>query len=240
MTLRILSLFSIAFVAAIFVSGCKSNSTSPNGGGTAITPPNAGSYFIAVNTETDSTGAVISLDTEKNMVILSNAAFYGKTGVTVFVDSDYQNGLSPDTTYLKYESTGDVEEYAGSSGNSSFNATGWITLPFGSQSSATLVNTDTTLGFGVHGRITEGVSGAGTGNVTVEGESFYVNKVNLQVSIIDTASAPTFVISSISFTTTASFAPALGYIVETDQPAYRTDGELNPSIHGQMISYHLQ
>ncbi|HET6400836.1 MAG TPA: hypothetical protein VFH95_05485 [Candidatus Kapabacteria bacterium] len=223
----------LLFLGFATLAGCKS-STSPGSSSSTIVPPKAGSYFIVETTTTDSTGAV-SRDTQTDVVAQTNLTIYGKTGVTEVLDSI---AFGIDTEYLRYESNGDVSTYQ-TFGDLSIPSL-WVTLPFASQTSTSWVNANASFALYSNGHITETTTGAGSGNATVNGQSLQTEKANLNTSITDTTTFPSYAVSSTSLGITFSFAPSLGYVVESDEPAYRSDGYLNPSTHGQLIGYSLK
>ena len=227
-----------AFVAA---AGCKSSSTSPNGSGMSIATPNVGSYFISDNTMIDSTGAITSEDTDIATVLRTNLSIYGMTGVIVILDSDYQQGIAPDTTYLKFESNGDVELFQGANSNSP-QPDSWLRIPFGSQATVPWFTIDTSFQPGQRSSIVATLSGAGTGSFSIKGQTIATEKVQVNTIEKDTTINPFPSVYSYNLTISESFAPSIGYIVMTNQPGIReyAGAPIDQTSHTQLIAYHLQ
>jgi hypothetical protein len=212
--------FSILFLGFVALAGCKS-STSPSSPSSNITMPNAGSYFVTASVETNSTGAIVSSDTTTDSFIQTGLNYDGKTNVDMIYET--QAGVVTDTAYLHYESNGDLSVYS-TGGASLFS--GWITYPFASQGTNN-INGDTVI-MGENTQINLSLSGGGNGTSTIMGQSVAVEKVNLSGTItipqVDTVQIGN---------STTSFAPSLGYVVETASAAT----SVSNATHGYVIKY---
>ena len=202
-------------------AGCSST-TSP--GTTTVVVPKQGSIFIAYHSAKDSTGNIISSDTEKQTVTMTGLTIYGKTNVIALVQN--QNGGTADTTYYHYEDNGDLSAASSSSSL-------WITAPFGSQS--TLVKRSDTTVQGTHYVTNITAKGAGAGSVSIKGNTFSTQKVSFIVT--DSVQSTGHVLSS----GILNFAPALGFIVIEDDAATRDSfsGALGLASHTQVVDYTL-
>ncbi len=239
-TLRVLAAFVMAIALTVIV-GCHSTTTSPNDGGSTIVRHGAGSYFIMERVTRDSTGAIVSTSTTKEMFVATGLTIYGKSDVIALLDSS-MSGWSVDTSYIRYESNGDVSSYV-RPGSLPINGgtSPWITIPFGSQQSVTWLRYDTVSQFSAaHERAT--FAGAGSGSVTIKGQTFSTENVVSSITLTDTTFGPTNNVFNSSSSSTIFFAPALGDIAAEDQPATRDpmSGQMGTSSHGQVVDYHLQ
>ncbi len=229
-TLKI-TYFSLFLVGIIAFAGCKSSSTSPNGS-TAIVIPNAGSYFVSVNLQYDSTGALVESDTSVETFLQTGLSIHGKTNVVEVVDSS--DGSVTDTTYYHYESNGDVSAYENNFGGS----LEWATYPFGSQQSQQLSGDTTEQGISESYAFT--ISGAGAGSISIAGKEFTTEKITVNGKIIATIfGIPDTLSGNLG---TEAFAPSLGEIVDETTPAERDlfTQALGTSSHEFLISYVLK
>jgi hypothetical protein len=216
-----------AFVLTVFLGSCKTT-TSPNSG-TTVTVPGVGSFFVTYDESRDSTNAVTSADTSTDTFVQKGLSVFGKTDVEEVLFKNSSSSSTPDTGYIHYESNGDLSVYEKMSGLNS----GWIVYPFGSQGSIKVADTS---GVGYH--VTATAVGAGQGSVSIKGQSFTTEKVTLTILSSDTT--PTQIYNETSVQT-IQFAPALGWVVESDSPASRNsfDGSLGDSAHDIIIDYKL-
>jgi hypothetical protein len=219
-------LFGVLFTAA-FLGSCSS-STTP-GSNSSITVPGVGSTFIMDNQTLDSNNVVLSSDTSTETFAKTGQSMFGKSNVVELVDS--HNGGGSDTTYVNYESNSDISIYISNFPGNGMNA--WWTIPFASQSTAKLFDSTAS---GIHVTVT--VAGAGQGTLTINGQSVSTEKATLTMAESDTVAG---VVVSMSSVTTAQFAPSLGEIVETDNPATRNliNGQLGTAKHEVVLSYTL-
>ena len=213
---------SILLTIAFLYAGCSST-TSP--GTTTVVVPKQGSIFIAYHSSKDSTGNIVSPDTERQTVANTGLTIYGKMNVVESIQS--QDGVALDTVYFHYETNGDVSVYAA--------YIGWLTAPFSSQTT-TVHAVDTTIqGTHLVGSIT--LKGTGSGiisTISIKDKSFSTEKVSVTESL-DAGGYSTVTSTAISF------APALGWIVLEDDAATRDpfSGALGTSSHIQVIDYTL-
>jgi hypothetical protein len=233
--------FLLFLFAVVVMAGCKSTSTSTNGSTTTIVTPGAGSYFTMVDITTDSTGAVVSSDTTVETFVATGLTYGGKTNVIELIDS--QDGIPTDTGYLHYESDGDVSTYVPSSEEFFGSVSGWWTIPFSSQQKVTIKGD--TASNGTSESLSIIFQGAGSGSITIMGQSVYEEKVS---SILDDTVMETLAGRTIySDTTTenlgtSSFAPSLGEEVESSTPGTRDPitGVMGNSDHHFVINYVLK
>ena len=219
--------FLAVLVAAATLSSCTSKTTSVNGppGTSTFGIPGAGSFFTVQNSTTDSNGILTVNDPSTDFVVKSGLSINGKTNVVLVVSSP-----SSDTNYLHYESNGDVSTYAPNNGFS-LTASGWLTYPFGSQTTTTFTH-DTVdgNGFAVHDAFT--IAGSGTGIDTIKGKTFVVQKAT--ISSTETSKG----VTSTGLLIILDYAPSLGYVVKSEQPGGRDpSGFFQDAQHSIVIDY---
>jgi len=227
------SFFLFLFAVAV-MAGCKSSSTSPNGS-TTLVMPNAGSYYVTVDIETDSTGTLVSSDTTTTTVAQTGLPIYGKTNVLELVEDT--SGVPEDTVYIHYESNGDVSYHSTPNPELFGELAGWEIFPFASQQQQTLT-ADTTED-GETANFTETFLGAGSGTITINGQQFSEQNITGSLKIIETGILYNDTSTS---TGTESFAPSLGYLVESRNPGTRdpSTGMMGNSDHSYVIRYLLK
>jgi hypothetical protein len=154
---QLIAAFALAFIAASFMSGCSSSSsTAP--AAFSYTNPKPGTAYRYHVTTSDSTGGSAAIKTSgdsTSIVVGSSLAYQGKTDVIAVLNDSGQ--ASSDTTFYRFESNGDVSVYVPSFGISVgtnhfviFSPKPWLTLPFGSQKTKdTLFTADTAIDFGL-------------------------------------------------------------------------------------------
>ncbi|GEM_PF-3305485 len=226
-TYRNLCILIIA--AMIGGAGCKSNSSSPNGGGTTtLTIPGVGSVFVYDDYQTDTlTGAKIP-STEKfdtTTVIATHISFAGKTNVTQFREN--AGGLN--VSYMSYEPNGDVSFYVNSSGSPG-SRSGWLTVPLASKGQQSFTEFDTING-GVHSMTVETLTYTGATTLTLAGNTFSAYTFNDQVLHN----------SSITYNNSTDwFDAATGMVLQVDEPIIQPYGYKDRGSHFALISYSIR
>jgi len=122
----------LAILAAGFISGCSSSSTSQPGTNTTVTPKTGSTYTYNKHEADSSQTGVTSGDTLMTATVISSGTSYaGKDNVVTIYD-DF------DTLRYSIESNGDISFYRANFGSNGFvfnNPSPWLTLPFGSKQS---------------------------------------------------------------------------------------------------------
>ncbi len=239
---------ALILAAIVAVSGCKSNSTSPNSP-PPVVYPNPGSYYIVQNTITDILNKVLSVDTMKETVLATNVSIYGQTGVTVMLDSG-KGGWRKDTAYYIYEANGDLLSYQSLPGLPF--ARRWVTFPCGSQTWFLWFRLDTIEKDAVNHDDTAshffvGADGNGVVIFTINGQTVGTEDAYLSDTITDTTTggrtATDTIFSTIGHSYASAlydFAPTLGYFAETDGPVNYAPGSSGDFIKSDVIDFKIE
>jgi hypothetical protein len=201
-------------VLVILLGACAKDSTPVGPDTVTYSPPKAGSTFRYDTYSTDTTASLPiegSHDTTLHTVLQSGMSFAGKTNVTMI---STVNKYYTDTTYISYESNGDISVL------NPFNLeqNEWVIMPVGSKTSTSIVLFDTTnivSGVSNRNKISAEISNAGTENLTVNGKTISIIKLKSATIFATTKAGVTSSVPGEKFT---YFAPSLGYIVKTNQP----------------------
>src|SRR5271156_2793646 len=119
----------LPLLGAIALAGCSSSSSS-NGPATVV-HLNEGSTFTFVDVVSDSMSHIVSSDTTIETFAGVGFTLNGETDVDQLVDN--QDGNLTGTSYIHYESNGDLS-YLSPGGQDYFGAlNGWWLFPFASQ-----------------------------------------------------------------------------------------------------------
>ena len=206
-------------LSAIFLGGCKSNSTD-NNPSNAISSARTGSTFIYHNYYIDTLGAKITNDpnTAESIdtvtVLATGISYQGKTNVTNF----YNSGPDKGSYFLNYEASGDISLYGEPRVSGVFTLHGgWVTLPLAGLSSSTFVLADTVVkenGKPDHRRYeTETDTYIGNDNISVGQETLECIKIQ-SISVRDDTQGNFG--SHNSDTTIIRIAKKTGYIAEIE------------------------
>ncbi len=223
-------------ICTIALAGCSSSS-SPNGS-TAVVHPNEGSTFTFVTVITDSAGKVVPpIDTTVETFAGVGFTLNGETNVDQLVDN--QDGNLTGTSYLHYESDGDVSYLSPGGYFGALN--GWWLFPFASQQTVSITGDTIENGDTLQSTLT--FQGAGSGSITIMGQTFSEERVTGSIAGISTSlvKGKVTTVTGTQSLGTISFAPALGETVETSVPGTRnaTTGKMGNSEHYYAIGYTL-
>jgi hypothetical protein len=171
---RSLALAMLATTISLSITGCsKDNPTSSTDTGSSILKP--GSNFTMHGTIM-SGGQLVAGQDYDAVVTDGNASFFGKTGLTRFVSSG-------GTSFMKYESNGDVSTIVYATSNGVAVDSQWVSYPFGSKGTTTMPTTKT-LTSGLQSTFTGTITYVGSEQVTVANETFQTEKVRVAQSLV--------------------------------------------------------
>lgn len=205
---------SLLLILAAFISSCSKSTDSVGPGSSSYSAPKAGSSFTIDRYATDTTNAMpiaSTRDTSVETFLQSGISYAGKTNVSQIVAV---SSSSTDTSYINYETNGDISSY-GSDGHGSMI---WGTIPIGSKSTFSYTQTDTTkviLGVSTRLKVSVEASYVDMETMIVKGQSISVIKLKQSFIIATTAGGVT---KSKSADVYVYFAPSLGYFVKNDKP----------------------
>ena len=209
-----LKYITLFVILGVVLSSCSKSSNPTGPGTTTYVQPKAGSFFTYDEYQTDTTtGQPVpgTRDTSVQTFVQSGISYMGKTNVSEIVSA---SRMSHDTTYLNYESNGDLSVW-GSSGLSS--TMSWLLLPTGSKTSNSITSdtTVTILGITTETKTVFTLAYVDDETMTIKGQSISVTKLKEMITLtVTTAGVPATQTQS-SF---AYFAPSLGYLTKTETP----------------------
>jgi hypothetical protein len=255
--MKILSQIFAAAVILIFVfSGCAYNPGSTNPGPGNTIPPKAGTVYIYNNTPIDTNGHPMpdSAYTTVDSIAATGTTYSTKTNVTQVSIRNLKTGLVT-TSYVNYETNGDISEYVGGSFLAALGITypDWVTYPMQSHtnSGSTVADTTINLPFGpvtvpLHMVVTDSIDYVNWTNFPLNQSSLDVVNLKHQTDYNGTLTIiPGLPGTKIGTTgmTTIAFAPSIGYYADhTTKPLIIPQG-LFPSINGletTIVSYNLK
>ncbi|MBK9246988.1 MAG: hypothetical protein IPM69_02475 [Ignavibacteria bacterium] len=198
----------------ILLGACSKDSTPVGPDSLSYSPPKAGSTFRFYSYATDTTNSLpieFSRDTTIHTFLQIGMNFAGKTNVSKISQTSRNHS---DSTYLNFETNGDISIYS-ILGNG---RTAWVTVPIGSKTTTSMVATDTITivsGDSIRNKFSSEFSYIGTENLTINGKT--LNVIKLKLTSIQSE-------TKVGVTTTKTmdvffyFAPTIGYYAKTDQP----------------------
>ncbi len=245
--------FKLASILCIvFITGCSYN-PGPNSVAPGKTMPGkAGSVYVYNNTPIDSNGHLLtdSAFMTVDSVAETGLTYNGRTNVTRFSIRNLKTGLIT-SSYINFESNGDISEYIGLSFLSFIGITypDWATYPMQSHTSSGSKVADTTIQFPVPSLGTVPI------HIIVMDSLVYINWSsypidNTSISVFNLkhgthfgGTVALFIPINSDALTTVSFAPSLGYYCEkTTQPFHFPLGILPPTngTEKKLVSYNLK
>ncbi len=205
---------SLLLILVASVSSCSKSSDPVGPGSASYSAPKTGSTFSYDQYATDTTNAMpiaSSRDTSVHTFLRTGITYAGKTNVSQILE---KTRFSTDTTYINYETNGDISSY-GSDGNGGMI---WGTIPIGSKTTFSFTQADTTeviLGVTTRIKISVEVKYVSEETLSIKGQSINVTKLKQSFIVATTVGG---VMKSKSADVFVYFAPSLGYIVKSDQP----------------------
>lgn len=201
-------LFAAFALASMTVVGCGDDPVNPGDNTTSVVPK-SGSIYNYTSYKTVNGARVNGSDSTYRSSVVANArTFEGKSNVVTFFDGS-------DSTYLAYESNGDVSLYATNDEGEGM----WMKYPFASKTTFSLPEEVSYIEIGggidtVTTKIT--AKHVGTQEVTVGSEKLATQKVEFELNIAHNWEGES---GGSSFKTTFYYAPKIGMFARADEEA---------------------
>jgi hypothetical protein len=172
------------------IVGCSDDTTGPDNSSDPIVAPKQGSTYNYATYDTDATGQKeTGTDATYTVTVAATGMTYqGKSNVMMFV----QSGSQTDTSYVAYESNGDVSLFLGTQlsdvelGDVNVASNLWLKVPFVSTTTTTLKVVDTTIAGSTGNeriKLTFSATGTGSEEITVGTEKLNARKADLKMDM---------------------------------------------------------